>query len=67
MKESFIARLCWQCEEYYSDLLKAMQKESVRGIWEKEWLSTIAGKQAGYHALTQLYQSLDCRSEKKNW
>lgn len=65
MKESFIARLCWQCEEYYSDLLKAMQKESVRGIWEKEWLSTIAGKQAGYHALTQLYQSLDCRSEKK--
>ncbi|XP_013102733.1 programmed cell death 6-interacting protein [Stomoxys calcitrans] len=65
LKENIIAKLCCQCEEFYSDVLRAMQKESVRSLWEKEWLPTIAGKQAGFHALTQLYQSLACRAAKK--
>ncbi|XP_075147952.1 programmed cell death 6-interacting protein-like protein AliX [Haematobia irritans] len=65
MKENIIAKLCCQCEEFYSDVLRAMQKESVRNVWEKEWIPNVAGKQAGFHALTQLYQSLVCRAAKK--
>ncbi|XP_067617423.1 programmed cell death 6-interacting protein isoform X2 [Eurosta solidaginis] len=65
MKDQIIAKLCCQCEEFYADVLRAMQKESVRNIWEKEWIPTVAGKQAGFHALTQLYQSLACRAAKR--
>ncbi|GAB0092426.1 programmed cell death 6-interacting protein [Sergentomyia squamirostris] len=65
MKEQVIAKLCCQCEEFYAECLRGLQKESVRNLWEKEWVSTVAGKQAGFHAMTQLYSSLACRANKK--
>jgi programmed cell death 6-interacting protein len=65
MKDIIIAKLACQAEELYADVLRGMQKESVRNVWDKEWVATIAGKQAGFHAMTQLYQSLECRASGK--
>ncbi|XP_026475185.1 programmed cell death 6-interacting protein [Ctenocephalides felis] len=64
MKDAIIAKLACQCEDLYADTLRAMQKESIKGLWEKEFLPLIAGKQAAYHAITELYQSLVCRANK---
>ncbi|KAL1132118.1 hypothetical protein AAG570_010076 [Ranatra chinensis] len=61
MKDGIIAKLCSQCEDYYADALKLTQKETVRHIWEKEWLPTIAGKQAAMHGLAEYYQSMTCK------
>ncbi|XP_055628547.1 programmed cell death 6-interacting protein [Toxorhynchites rutilus septentrionalis] len=64
MKDLVIAKLCCNCEEMYSETLRLMQKDSIRTVWDKDWIPTIAGKQAGFHALTMFYHSLVSRNNK---
>ncbi|KAL6268421.1 hypothetical protein P5V15_001557 [Pogonomyrmex californicus] len=64
MKDGIIARLAAQAEELYADALKLFQKEIFRAFWDKEWVPLIAGKQAGYRAMAEYYQSLVCKNNK---
>lgn len=65
MKDQVIAKLASQGEEMYADVLKSMQKDSLKALWDKDWIPIIAGKQAGFHGLTMLYQSAVFTSAKK--
>jgi programmed cell death 6-interacting protein len=65
MKDQIVAKLACQNDEMYADVLKAMQKDGLRSLWDKEWIQTISGKQAGIHALTLFYQGNVFNSSKK--
>ncbi|KAJ8671182.1 hypothetical protein QAD02_002441 [Eretmocerus hayati] len=42
MKESIVAKLAAQTEEYYSDVLRILQKEIFRAFWDKEWIPLVS-------------------------
>lgn len=64
MKDAIIAKLCSQCSEYYAEALNAMQKESVRQIWDREWVPLVAGKQSAFAGLAHYFQSIVCKNSK---
>ncbi|XP_050073837.1 programmed cell death 6-interacting protein [Anopheles maculipalpis] len=64
MKDLVVAKLCAQCEELYSETLRSMQRDSVRPLWDKEWIPQVAGRQAAMHALTMLYHSKVSQANK---
>ncbi|XP_052872127.1 programmed cell death 6-interacting protein [Anopheles cruzii] len=64
MKELVVAKLCAQCEELFSETLRSMQRDSVRALWEKDWIPHVAGRQAAMHALTMLYHSMVSKANK---
>ncbi len=39
-------------------------KESVRTLWDKDWISIVSGKQALYNAIAQFHQSRVCNASK---
>ncbi|XP_037071951.1 programmed cell death 6-interacting protein-like [Pollicipes pollicipes] len=65
MKEAIIAKVCAQCDDYFGEALKAMQRESVKSLWEREWLTTVSLKQSLYQGLAEYYQSRICNADKK--
>lgn len=64
MKESMVAKVCAQCDELYTDALRALQKEHLKPLWDREWISIASAKQSAFRGLAQLYQSLVCRAAK---
>lgn len=41
MKPAVIAKLSCQCEELYSEALKALQKELLKPLWERDWTALV--------------------------
>lgn len=64
MKDSMVSKVCSACEEMYTDALRAMQKDSVKALWEREWLPAAQAKQAAFRGLTQHHQAAVCRAGK---
>lgn len=64
MRDLVIAKIAAQCDDLYADALKQMQKDSVRSLWDRDWIPIVAAKQAVYHALAEYHQSLVAKSQK---
>ncbi|XP_011505396.1 PREDICTED: programmed cell death 6-interacting protein [Ceratosolen solmsi marchali] len=64
MKDSVIAKLAAQTEEFYSEALKLFQKDIFRTFWDKDWIPLISGKQLIYRGISEYYQSLVCKCNK---
>ena len=44
--------------------MKNMQRDTVRGNWDGDWLPNVSGKQAIYNGLAQYHQSRICNAQK---
>lgn len=42
LKDVMIAKLSSQCEELYAECLKIFQRENLKPLWEKDWVSTVS-------------------------
>uniref|UniRef100_A0A0N5BXT9 BRO1 domain-containing protein n=1 Tax=Strongyloides papillosus TaxID=174720 RepID=A0A0N5BXT9_STREA len=57
MKQTALVQLAAQCSEFYREAKGLMVREIVKGIWEKDWLNTISGKELAMNALGHYHQS----------
>jgi len=64
MKPNIVAKLSACADDLFADVLKNMQKESVRNLWDKEWVPVVSGKQALYNGIAQYHQSRVNNAEK---
>lgn len=64
MKDLIVAKLCSQCEDLFGEALKHLQRETLKGLWDRDWVPRVAGRQAGFHALAEYHQSRVCNSKK---
>jgi len=41
MKDAIVAKLCAQAEDMYADVQKKMNKDNVKNIWDRSWLTNV--------------------------
>lgn len=64
MKDMIIAKVAAQCEELYADAAKQMGRDSLKSMWDREWLPIVVSKQAAFGAIAQYHQALLCHANK---
>lgn len=42
MKDAMVAKVCAAAEEFYTEAIRAMQKEPQRSLWDREWIPTVS-------------------------
>uniref|UniRef100_A0A8R1IJ38 BRO1 domain-containing protein n=1 Tax=Caenorhabditis japonica TaxID=281687 RepID=A0A8R1IJ38_CAEJA len=57
MKATSMVKISAQIAEFYAEAQKLMQKDVVRGVWDKEWSAIVNGKTLAYAALAQFHQA----------
>jgi programmed cell death 6-interacting protein len=65
MKPAVIAKLCHQASDLYAEAMKQLQLDSIRMLWSKDWIPSVASKQAAFHALAEYFQSRHHAGEKE--
>ena len=65
MKDAITAKLCSQCDDMFSTVMRSMQREQLRTLWDSDWLPNISGKQAIYKGLAQYHQAKVCNAAKE--
>lgn len=53
-----------QCADLYSEALSNMQVSSVKGQWDKGWVSIAAAKSQYFHAVAQQHLGLLAKNNK---
>ncbi|XP_048781056.2 programmed cell death 6-interacting protein-like isoform X4 [Ostrea edulis] len=64
MKEAMVAKIAHQCSDLYSDAMKLMQLASLKDLWPKDWIPLVVCKQAGFHGMSEFYQSCVAQQSK---
>lgn len=57
MKASNLVKISAQTGDFYDQAYKLMSRDTVKGLWEKEWLQVVTGKGLAYQALSQHHQA----------
>lgn len=57
-----VSKVCSACDEMYTDAQRALAKEGVRALWERDWTLAVQAKQAAFRGLAQLHQAGVCRA-----
>ncbi|KPJ20177.1 Apoptosis-linked gene 2-interacting protein X 1 [Papilio machaon] len=57
MKEGMVSKVCAQCEELYAEAQRALQRDHLRALWDRDWIPHVQAKQAIFRGLSQYYQS----------
>ncbi|KJH50646.1 BRO1-like domain protein [Dictyocaulus viviparus] len=64
MKPTALVKIAAQAAEFYHDAQKAMNRDVVKGLWDKagystmiEWVQIVSGKTLGFQAIAQFHQA----------
>ncbi|KAL3103138.1 hypothetical protein niasHS_002324 [Heterodera schachtii] len=65
LKSTSLLKIAAQCADFYQDAQKLMNRETVKRIWEKEWVQTVTGKGLVFASLAQFHAAEAALDEQK--
>jgi len=63
-KDNIIAKVAAHAEDLFAEAGRLLENEKVKVLWEREWITVVANKQALYCGLAQLHQAKVCKETK---